>query len=154
MRACLGCCWSRQASHAIHSTHSCGNTLVKASTQVTAQEECNRMYNFTGLIPPQLLLIFCQRRNPADSNTIITPTIMNALSKTQPSPQRSYYILVARNAFFYCLLVKSSNAKISCQLLLLFCGRCNALGNHCIKEPPQVKCLRNHCTKGPRDKIA
>ena len=30
---------------------------------------------------------------------------------------------IARNVVFSCLLVKTNNAKNSCQLLLLFCGR-------------------------------
>ena len=32
-------------------------------------------------------------------------------------------LCIARNAVFYCLLVKANNAKSSCQLLHLFCGR-------------------------------
>ena len=33
------------------------------------------------------------------------------------------YTYIARNAVFYCLLVKANNAFFSCQLILLFCGR-------------------------------
>ena len=35
---------------------------------------------------------------------------------------------IARNVVLYCLLVKANNAKFSCQLLLLFCGRFETSG--------------------------
>ena len=56
-------CWSRQAFHAIHSAHSCGNTHcictvvnclhipAKTPTQVATLEDW--LHNFAGLIPPQ-----------------------------------------------------------------------------------------------------
>ena len=43
------------------------------------------------------------------------------LAHTNDTPAIILYI--ARNVVFDCLLVKENNAKFSCQLFVLFCGR-------------------------------
>ena len=45
------------------------------------------------------------------------------LGRNRESIRVESSLYIARNAVFYCLLVKANNAKFSCQLLLLFCGR-------------------------------